>query len=413
MAGFGSTDEPLLQVEEAQQRVLEAVTLLPVERVALQEALGRVLREDVHAPFDVPERDNSAMDGYAVRAEDAVSTPVSLRVIDDVAAGRVGTIVVERGTAIRIMTGALLPDGADAVAQVEITDGGVDDVIIREPVRSGMNVRKRGEDMRSGELVLRAGMRIGAAELGVLAGTQSARVAVARMPVVAIVATGDELVDVGEVREPGKVVNSNAHALAGLVREAGAIPRMAGIVRDDLHATVQALEQAFESDFVITSGGVSVGAYDFVKTALAELGAEQKLWRVAMKPGKPFLLASLRDKLCFGLPGNPVSSMVSFHLFVAPALRKAAGQSGNVLAPRLRVRLGGTLRSNGARRTFFRVRVVASGGELVALPAKAQGSGVSTSMLQANGLAMMEEGMTELGSGTLVETLLIGPILAG
>ena len=413
MADFGSTHEPLMSVEEAQQRVLDAVAVLPVEHVPLVDALGRVLREDVRAPFDVPERDNSAMDGYALRAEDVSTAPVSLRVIDDLAAGRVGTLRVELGTAIRIMTGALLPDGADTVAQVEITDAGAEIVTIREPLRRGANVRKRGEDMRVGDIVLHAGTRLGAAELGVLAATQTSIVPVTKQPVVAIVATGDELVDLDEPRTPGKVVNSNAYALAALVREAGGIPRMLGIVRDDLAATVRMLEQAFESDFVITSGGVSVGAYDFVKKALEQLGAKQMLWRVAMKPGKPFLLASRGERLCFGLPGNPVSSMVSFHLFVAPALRKASGEVGNLLPASVRVRLEGALKSNGARRTFFRVRVFARGGELLAVPAKAQGSGVSTSMLQANGLAIVEEGVMGLASGELVETLLIGAILAG
>jgi molybdopterin molybdotransferase len=395
-----------LPVEEAQRRVLEVIPLLDAEEVSLLDALGRVLREDVVAPHDIPEGDNSAMDGYAVRAADVTRAPVSLRVIGDIPAGRVAERALEPGTAMRIMTGALLPEGADAVAQVEITDGGDEVVVVNEPLTPGANLRRRGEDMRRGDVVLRAGVALNAGEIGVLASAQKSNVRVSRRPVVAILSTGDELVDVGEPRAPGKVVNSNAYALAALVRESGAVPRMLGIVRDDREATIRAIESALESDFVLSSGGVSVGAYDFVKTALAALGAETKFWRVAMKPGKPLILATLRGRVFFGLPGNPVSSMVSFLLFVAPALRKAMGLAG-VLPPIVDVPLDGRLRSNGARRTYFRVRVVARDGALVAVPMTAQGSGVSTSMLQANGLAIVDEGVTLVEPGSALPVVLL------
>ena len=395
-----------LPVEEAQQLVLAAIPLLETETVSLLDAHGRVLREDVVAPHDIPEGDNSAMDGYAVRAVDVATAPVSLRVIGDIPAGRVAERALEAGTAMRIMTGALLPEGADAVAQVEITDGGDEVVVINEPLTPGANLRRRGEDMRRGDVVLRAGVVLNAAEIGVLASAQKSRVRVSRQPVVAILSTGDELVDVDEPRAPGKVVNSNAYALAALVRETGALQRMLGIVRDDPEATIRAIESALESDFVLSSGGVSVGAYDFVKTALEALGAETKFWRVAMKPGKPLILATLRDRVFFGLPGNPVSSMVSFLLFVAPALRKAMGLA-DVLPPIVNIALDGRLKSNGARRTYFRVRVVARDGALVAIPMTAQGSGVSTSMLQANGLAVVDEGVTLVESGSALPVVLL------
>jgi molybdopterin molybdotransferase len=413
MPAFQRVDasEPLLSVEEAQQRVLDAVPILGTESVDLRDAHGRVLREDVVAPHDIPEGDNSAMDGYALRAADVASAPVSLRVTGDLPAGRVTANVVESGTAMRIMTGALLPPGADAVAQVEITDGGAEVVIIRESLKPGANVRRRGEDMRAGDTVLAAGTRLRAAELGVLAAAQKIRLGVGRKPTVAIFSTGDELVDAGEPRAPGKVINSNAYALAALVRESGGEPRMLGIVRDEREATIRALEDALASDFIVSSGGVSVGAYDFVKEALEQLGAETKLWRVAMKPGKPFVLATLRDRVCFGLPGNPVSSLVAFHLFVAPALRKAAGQRGNLLPPVADVRLDAALRVIGSRRTYFRARIVARRGALVAIPMRAQGSGVSTSMVEANGLVIGEPGAA-LDAGSMVPALLVGPIFA-
>jgi molybdopterin molybdotransferase len=392
----------MLSVDEAQQRVLDEVSLIDTEEVALAEAHGCVLREDVAAVADVPFADNSAMDGYALRAGDA--SP--LRVIGEVRAGSVASIGVEPGTAMRIMTGAPIPDGADAVAQIEITDRGVDMVSVLEPVKPGMNIRRRGEDMRAGDVVLRSGTLLRAGEIGVLATARHPRAIVSRRPTVAIISTGDELVDVGEEVGAGRVVNSNLYSLAALVRETGAIPRPLAIVRDTPDATIAAIEQALECDFVISSGGVSVGAYDFVKDALETLGAETKFWRVAMKPGKPFMLARVRERLYFGLPGNPVSSMVTFALFVAPALRKAMGMT-ELFPPMVNMRTIAPLRGS-ERRTYVRVRVVARGGELTAEPMRAQGSGVTTSMAGANGFAIVEAGVSEVAAGALVPVMVIG-----
>jgi molybdopterin molybdotransferase len=407
------TDRPgerMIPVEEAQERVLGEVQLLGTEQVAFTDTLGRVLREDVHATRDVPDGDNTAMDGYAVRADDIAHPPVALRVIENLPAGTVAAKRVEQGTAIRIMTGALMPDGADTVAHVEITDAGSDVVNVLESLRRGTNVRKRGEDMHDGDLVLADGTPIHAAEVGVLAGVQKPVVKVGRRPAVAILSTGDEIIDVGDGMEPGKVVNSNSYSLAALVREAGGIPRMIGIVPDTKDATIAAIESALESDFVISSGGVSVGAYDFVKDALDALGAETKFWQVAMKPGKPVVLSRVRGRLYFGLPGNPVSCMVSFLLFIAPAIRKAMGQSVNLLPPIVQTRVGAPLKSRGDRRNYMRVRVVARDGELVSQPMIAQGSGVSTSMVQANGFAIVETGITKIEAGSMVPTVLVGAV---
>jgi molybdopterin molybdotransferase len=399
----------MISVEEAQSRVLDAVGPLDAETVDLANALGRVLREEITATHDIPSADNSAMDGYAVRAADIAAAPVTLRVIEDLPAGKIARGTVINGTAMRIMTGALLPNGADSVVQVEVTDGGSATVQIREAVKIGANVRRRGEDMRAGDVVLRAGARIGPAEVGVLASAQRRSVSVGRRPTIAILSTGDELVETGEPLGPGQVVNSNAWSLAALASQHGALPQRLGIVRDDLDATIAALERALDCDFVITSGGVSVGAYDFVKNALEALGAETMFWRVAMKPGKPVALSRLRGRLVFGLPGNPVSSMISFLLFVAPALRKSTGMTSDLLQPAANVRLLTPLRSKGDRRAYLRVRVsVDDGGELVAQPMASQGSGVSTSMVAANGLAIVDAGVTSIGAGEIVRTLLIG-----
>jgi molybdopterin molybdotransferase len=399
--------ERMISVEEAQERVLAEIAVAGTEQVAFTDALGRVLREDIVATADVPQGDNTAMDGYAVRADDVANPPVRLRVIEDLPAGTVATKKVEKGTAIRIMTGALIPDGADTVAHVEITDAGSDFVTINHIIKRGTNLRKRGEDMRAGDVVLAAGTLIGAAEIGVLASVQKSIVRVGRRPTIAIISTGDEIVDVDAPKALGKVVNSNSYSLAALVREAGAIPRIMGIVRDTLEATIAAIESALECEFIISSGGVSAGAYDFVKDALDALGADTKFWQIAMKPGKPVVLSRVRDRVYFGLPGNPVSCMVSFLLFIAPALRKAMGQKSGILPPIVKTRLMGPLKSRGDRRNYLRVRVVAREGELLAYPMTVQGSGVSTSMVQANGFAIVDTGITSVNAGDMISTVLV------
>lgn len=403
----------MLPVEEAQQRVLDEVERLDVEIVPLAEALGRVLAEHAIAPRDIPSRDNSAMDGYAVRAADverAASSPVFLKVIEDVPAGRLAQRSLGAGQAIRIMTGALLPDGADAVVPVELTDAGAETVSVLKPVVAGANVRRRGEDMKQGAVVLEAGARLHAAGIGVLASAQKPVVRVRRRPVVAILSTGDEIIDVDQPFEEGMVVNSNSWSLAALVREAGAIPKRLGIVPDRLDATRDAIREALAADFVLSTGGVSVGTHDFVKDALDELGAETKFWQVAMKPGKPLVLSRVGGKLYFGLPGNPVSCMVSFLLFVAPALRKAMGQTRNLFPPTVAVTLEGSLRSKGDRRHYLRVRIVVRDGGLVAIPMTAQGSGVSTSMVGANAFAILDQGVTEARDGERVPAVVFGRI---
>ncbi len=395
----------MLTVEEAQTRVLAEVTPLGAEEIALNRAHGRLLREDVFATEDAPQADNSGMDGYAVRAED---TPGDLRVLGDIPAGHVPNGRVEQGTAMRIMTGAFVPEGADAVAQVEITDGGLEVVRVQKAVKAGAHIRRRGEDVRAGAVVIRAGAFLGAAELAILTAVRKMTLSVARRPTVAILATGDELLDPTDPPAPGKIVNSNTQLLAALVRELGAYPVPLGIVRDTREATIAAFEQASESDFILSSGGVSVGAYDFVKDALDALGAETKFWKVAMKPGKPVVLSRLRDRVCLGLPGNPVSCFVSFHLFVAPALRKAMGTEGELVPAPVATRLEAPLRSAGDRRTYVRVRISSRDGELVSRPMVTQGSGSLSSIVGANGLAIVPEGTTSVEAGMTVPTLVLG-----
>ena len=401
---------PMLPVEEAQARVMAEVPAGPVEAVPLADALGRILRTDVIATHDLPLADNSAMDGYAVRIEDLAALPARLPVTGDIPAGHPASTPLQPGTAMRIMTGAFVPEGTDTVIQVELTDGGTESVTFHQSLPRGTNIRRRGEDMRTGAVVAAAGRRIGPAELALLAAVQQTSVTVARRPTVAILSTGDELVDVDEAPAQGKIVNTNAYLLAALVTEAGGLPRRLPIVRDTKDATIAALADAASSDFILSSGGVSVGAYDFVKDALEALGAETMFWRVAMKPGKPVVVSRLRDRLMFGLPGNPVSCFVSFHLFVAPALRKAMGQEGDLFPPVVRMRVTAPLRSAGDRRVYVRVRIAVRDGELVAAPLTSQGSGSLTSMLDANGLAIIDEGVTAVAAGELARVVIIGRI---
>jgi molybdopterin molybdotransferase len=411
MGSFQTTRhrEGLITVEEAQKRVLDEVTPMPAVEVALNDAHGRVLREDVSAPADVPLADNSAMDGYAVRAADVATAsddaPVQLRVIGDVGADVDPSVTVDRSTAVRIMTGGAIPNGADAVIQVEQTDAGSPIVKIFRAQKPGTNVRRRGEDMRAGDVVLRAGIPIGPGELGVLATVKKRNVRAGPRLRVAILSTGDEIVS-------GRVPNSNAYSLAALTRDAGCDAQVLPPVGDDREWTKNTLRTALECDVVVSSGGVSHGAYDFVKDALEDLGAETKFWQVAMKPGKPVIFSRLRGRLIFGLPGNPVSCIVGFLLFVRPALRKLMGQTSNLLLPAVHAKAAVPFESRGERRMYFRVQVVASNGEMIAWPAKSQGSGISTSMIGANGLAWLESGTAKIDTGSSLPVLLFGQILS-
>lgn len=304
-----------------------------------------------------------------------------------------------------------MPDGADSVVIVETTESAGDAVRVFRPVRPGANIRRRGEDIREGDTLLEPGAELRAGEIGLLAGVGRPFVTVARRPVVAIVSTGDELVDVGVPPGEGQIVNSNAFSLAALAREAGANPVVLPIARDDLDTISAALESAAAADVVVTSGGVSVGEFDFVKAALDGLGARLSFWRVAMKPGKPVVFAELRGRPFFGLPGNPVSCMVGFHLFVWPALRKAMGVASDRLTrPEVEATLLNDVRSKGDRRNYQRAHVSWRDGALVAATSPAQGSGVMSSMIGANGLVVVPEGTALLESGMRVRVQLIGEL---
>lgn len=406
----------MLTVEEARAAVLERIRPLGAERVALTGALGRVLAADVAAPYDNPPHDNSAMDGFAVRFADVAAatreSPATLPVIEDIPAGRVPEHRLEAGQGSRIMTGAPVPPGCDTVIRVEDTRDHGDRVDILVPQEEGANIRRRGEDMREGEPLIRAGAELGSGEVGVLAAVQQSFVAVGRRPTVAVLSSGDELVEIDQVRGPGQIVNSNTPALGAVARDCGAEPVLLPTVADDEAAIRASVETALTCDFVVSSGGVSVGEYDYVKKVLDDLGAEEVLWRVAMKPGKPLFFCMLRGQPYFGLPGNPVSSLMSFLQFVGPAVRKAAGHPPERWPlPESTALMEHDVANDGDRRNFLRARLrLDGGGRLRASTShRAQGSHILTSMLGANGIVVLDPDQAA-AAGDPVTVQIIGAV---
>ena len=377
----------MLQLEEARERILAAVRALPAETVSLREAAGRVLARDIVAPIDLPAFDNSAMDGYAVRSEDlrdaSAARCVRLTVGEQIAAGTEGGKSITAGVCARIFTGAPMPAGADAVVmQEDVTrEGGA--TVFREPVKPWENVRFRGEDAKTGSTVARAGDRIGAAAVAAFGALGVAQVEVHRRPTVGLLATGDELREAGAALLPGQIYESNRAALAALVERAGGAARLWPIVPDRLDACRAALKEAFEQcDFVLTTGGVSVGEMDFVKESFAKLGGRLEFWRVAIRPGKPFMFGALGEKLMFGLPGNPVSSFVTALLLVWPAILRSQG-AREAEPPSHPARAAEVFANRSDRRHFMRVRVDGKGEAWLA---GLQGSHAVASLALANGL---------------------------
>jgi molybdopterin molybdotransferase len=405
--------EPI-SVEAARAAVLaEVAAPLPGERVPLDEALGRVLSRDAEAPEDVPAFDNSAMDGYALRAADTEGagpgSPVRLRVIDESRAGSPAAKAVEPGTAIAISTGAALPEGADAVLRVEDVRCDGEWIEFETPLEPGHDVRRAGDDVRAGTRVLTAGTLLGPPELGVLASLGEPRPECARRPRVAVLCTGDELLAPDEPMRPGGVRNSNGLTLPALARRAGAEVSLNERVPDDPDATRAALERALQSDVVVCCGGVSVGPHDHVKGAVAELGVAERFWRVALRPGRPTWFGVHEDggrrALVFGLPGNPVSAFVTFVLFVRPALRALTGTRE---APeRATAALATEVPRLAARDQAVRCRLELTDAGWVAHPTGPQGSHVLTSLLEADALAIVAAGEEPAAAGERVTVELL------
>ncbi len=392
--------------QEARRIILEQVVVLPAEQVPLQEAAGRVLAADVAMPWDLPPWDNSAMDGFAVRSADCTG-PVRLKVTGYIPAGGLPAGAVGPGEAIRIMTGAPLPPGADAIAPVEEVDEAGDAIGLRGPVRPGAHVRRRGEDLRAGEVALAAGTVVGPGEVSALASAGRVMVPVVRRARVAILSTGDELVAPGEPLGPGQICDSNGVAMAAAVRLAGGEPLLLGIARDERPALRALLERGLEADLLVTTAGVSAGDRDLVKEVLEELEVRRLFWKVDIKPGRPTAFGLRGQTLVFSLPGNPVSSLLTFEQFVRPALLRMMGHR-RVFRPLRSALLQEPLAKAPGRVHFVRVRLGRGpDGALLATTAGNQETGILKTLLRADGLAIIpaEQGRLEAGQPVQVQLL--------
>ncbi|MGB9776894.1 MAG: gephyrin-like molybdotransferase Glp [Anaerolineae bacterium] len=412
---------PVLSVEEALERILATVRVLEPERVPILEALGRVLAEEVVADRDIPPLANSAMDGYAVRAADVARVPVRLRVIAEAPAGRLCPVEVEPGTAVRIMTGAPIPRGADAVVPFEhtrlqstsdcqsdfqeIADG--EWVEVLRETRPGANIREAGEDVRAGQVVLSPGRVLRPQEIGMLAALGRTEVAVVRRPRVAILATGDEVVPPWETPGPGQIRDANSYTVAAQVRKYGGIPLILGVARDEETLIREGVRRALaeRADLIVTSGGVSIGDFDLVKQVLATEG-EMRFWSLNMKPGRPLAFGVVGGIPLVGLPGNPVSAMIATELFVRPALLKMQGFT-QWPWPELRARLTDPITRKDGRRHYLRVRLRETPEGWEATLTGDQGSGILFSLVQADGLAVIPEDVDHLPAGAEVRVLVV------
>ncbi len=401
----------MLKIEEAQKIILEFTPLAGVEEVDILSSLGRVLREDVVAPWDFPRFDNSAMDGYALRAEDTVRAtpeePAVLKLVGEVKAGETFQGELKPGEAVRIFTGAPIPPGANAVEiqeEVKVGDGVVS---IFRSVPPGFSIRYRGEDLPRGEVVLPKFSELGPGELSVLAAVAKSRVLVSRRPKVAILSTGDELVSLDQRPEGGQIVDSNRYGLAAQVLRAGGEPLLLPLVPDVPELIEKQIYEGLEhSDILLTSGGVSVGEYDFVKECFQKFQVREHFWKVAMKPGKPLFFGTLGEKQIFGLPGNPVSSLVSFELFVRPAIRKRLGLK-ELFRPKLSAITTRVIRPTGKRTSIIRGNLNITTEKVEFTPYPRQGSGNPLSMVSADGWAVIPPGDKPLSAGSSVEVMLI------
>jgi molybdopterin molybdotransferase len=402
-----------LSAAEAAQRILDEVRRQPTLRIPLDDALGSVLADDVVSRLDIPAWTNSAMDGYAARGSDvrgaSESQPVRLRVVEQLPAGHFPSRSIGPGECARIFTGAPLPEGADSVIRQEDTDGGADFVTILKDRDVEVNIRRIGEDIRKGSTVLHSGAELGPAQLGVLASLAVAHPLVYRRPRVAILGSGDEIVDIDQpeaILSGRKIASSNTHTLVALVRQAGGEPVNLGIARDTPESLRDHLTRARDCDLLVTTAGISVGEHDYVRAVLEQLGGELRFWRLRMRPGAPVGFGLLGEKPWIGLPGNPVSTMVTFELFVRPAIRKMMGQA-LPFRRSVQVTAAEPISVKPRLQHFLRGVVTEGRSGPEARLTGPQGSGILTSMVQANALLITPEGQFDTPAGTPLDALIL------
>lgn len=398
----------MISFDDARTVILENTQALGTERIGLLEATGRVLAEDVTAPWDLPLWDNSAMDGYAVRSADCTVIPGTLRVTGFLPAGaKADGITVEPGCAVRIMTGAPTPAGCDAVVPVEETDDGQQQVTLNEPVKKGQHIRLRGEDVAAGVTVLRVGTIVRPPEVNMLAGFGMALVPVYRRPIVAILSTGDELIELGRTPGAGEIINSNTLSLAAAVTECGGIPRIIGIARDNRASHLEKLREGLKADVLITSAGVSAGDCDLVRDILEELGAKQVFWKIGIKPGGPTAFALYNNTPVFSLPGNPVSTMITFEEFVRPALLRMQGHR-QVFRPLFKVTLREAVKKKAGKVQIIRLRLEKEDGHWYGTSAGNQQTAILRTMVDAQAIAILPADSTSFVAGELVDVHFYG-----
>jgi molybdopterin molybdotransferase len=393
----------MIHIEEAQQIILRHIAPLPTEELPLLQGIGRVASEDVDAPRDIPATDNSAMDGYAFSC--AVVRGNSLFVSGNIPAGKERTTPVAAGEAVRIMTGAPIPRGCDTVVPIENVETIGDTIRLLGEVRPGTHIRKRGEDVRAGQRAIAANSPLRPQEIGMLASLGKSSVRVYRRPRVGVLATGDELLEIGSPPAPGKIINSNSYSIAAQVVESGGDPVMLGIAEDEMERTCDRIREGIRGDLLITTGGVSVGDRDCVKEAIVVLGGEIKFWKVHMKPGKPVAFAILEGKPVFALPGNPAAAMISFEVFVRPALLKMTGHI-RIFRPTVMAALTEPIANQGDRPHLIRVRVEARQDGYVASATGNQSSARLSSLTAANGFVKIAPGTTLASGESVVVSLL-------
>ena len=400
----------MIQVQEALDKILTKIQFKGVEKVSLDQALGRVMAEDVVSRINNPPLDNSAMDGYAVIAKDIQSAtpenPVKLEMVEEIAAGYTAKGTLKPGQTMRIMTGAPIPPGADAVLMQEDTQKDGDSILCLDRADVEENIRRAGEDIKIGESVLKKGTTLSPAHIGMLAVIGRSQIAVGQRPTVAILSTGDEILELDETPEGPQIFNSNGHMLAAQIKSAGGIPVYLGIAKDTEEDLMEKCAWALKADIVVSSGGVSVGDYDLVKSTLQKMGQEMLFWKVAMKPGKPLAVGRIGKTPIFGLPGNPVSSFVSFEQFVRPSLRKVLGCS-DLSHKTVQAKLTRTINKKPGRLNFLSSIVSWTDGKYTVTPAGEQGSGILKSAANANGLLIFPLEAEEIKQGQEVTVQLL------
>ncbi|HPL10154.1 MAG TPA: molybdopterin molybdotransferase MoeA [Smithellaceae bacterium] len=406
----------MITVEKALHTVLAACRPMGLEKADLLKAAGRVIGEDVFAPRDIPSAANSAMDGYAVRSGDTKGAhalkPVELKVVETIAAGSLPRRTVQAGQAARIMTGAVIPKGADAVVRREDTEEKGKTVLMKIAAPRGLDIRFPGEDVRQGEKVIAAGSVLRPGHIGMLAVLGKAFVAVYQRPRVAILSTGDELVDIETEPPPGKIVNSNTYSLAAQILACGGAPVLLGIGSDDKEDLVKKFQVARRADVILSSGGVSVGDYDFVKDVMGDIGNAMHFWQVAMRPGKPLAFGSIDGVPLFGLPGNPVSVMVSFEQFVRPFLLRMQGHT-RIFRPTLTAVSAQEIKKSAGVKNFLRAVVEREKNRCTARITGEQGSGILKSMVEANAFIVLDEDVSHVKKGENVLVQLLEETLTG